>query len=177
MFDSGYPCVNLGKDHNNPFIDPPDFLYTCRHRFVTERKDVYLVEVKCFQPSIYIVEFYLRKDRFSRKREKYGKITNRGNAFKVISTCFKVMASVFQQDRLASFAFIGAASTTPFMEENEMETQRFRIYRYASLNLFDEILFEQLQNAEKSGYLILNNKADKPVVKAKVEVILGCELS
>ena len=159
MFDSSYDFINIGKTPGAPFIkqDYDNYTYIRRYKFKTER-ETYIVEIKCFKPSLYLVEFFLRKDKNNKKRSKYGKLTRNGKASKIISTCFRIMIEHLKKDEFASFAFIGSPTVNDNVEEPITLTQRFRIYRYASINLLGSISFEQAADEGTSCYLILNNK-------------------
>lgn len=173
MFNSHYRFVKLGTTPNQLRLEGGNLLCTYRYKFKTSDGIYYIVEVTQYESSLYMIEFYLREDKDNKTSYKYGRLTNQGNAFKIISTCFEIMSLHLQQDELASFAFIGSPGIANNIEEPMSCTQRFRIYRYAAINWFKEEEFEQTEDADRSAYLILNNKVDKQVLKLKANEILS----
>lgn len=172
MFDSFYPCISLGNHPRNPFVDDADFIKTDIYRFDTEKRK-FLVEVACYDNSIYIVEYYDRVDKNSKAFNRYGKLLGDENASKIIRTCFQLMLQYLDNDPLASFAFMGSPT---FIEGQQVElfqaTKRFRIYRFVAINLLGEDSFEQFEDENSSCYLIANNLSNKVFVRQRAGEIL-----
>lgn len=172
MFDRFYSFVNIGKTPFNPYVDEPGFECTLHYKFRTEHT-TYLVEIRRYVNSLYIVEFYLRTDKNNKKYSKYGKLTDEGRAPQIVRTCFNIMLKILKSDQKANFAFIGSPT---FHNDEQVEsietTRRFKIYRYVSINLLGEASFEQFGDTKTSCYLIANNLVDKLQIKKQASNIL-----
>ena len=87
-------------------------------------------------------------------------MTNEHKCAKVLSTCIRIMLSIYTKNPLASFGFLGAhivESETGY-EESKSVTKRFRVYRTAVVRLFGLETFTHLRDFQHSTYLMINNK-------------------
>jgi len=172
MFDSFYPCISLGCNYRNPFKDAADLLRTDIYRFDTENRE-FLVEVACYENSIYIVEYYERADKDNKSFERYGKLLGDVNAPRIIRTCFELMLDYLVENASASFAFMGAPTYVGGEQVEAFETtKRFKIYRYVAINLLGTESFEQFEDETSSCYLIANNLTNKEAVRQRAGEIL-----
>jgi hypothetical protein len=78
-------------------------------------------------------------------------MTGYNEARPVINTCIAIMEEVSSNNPCASFGFIGAN----MLNETEVDTKRFRVYRHFMATYFTENTFEHLFNAQKSAYIML----------------------
>jgi hypothetical protein len=109
----------------------------------------YWVWVEVYEHDLYAVKFHLKAHRNS--PNKYSIMTGLNEARPVINTCIKIMQEVSQMNGLASFGFIGANA----LNETEVNTKRFRVYRRFMATYFSEEIFEHYFNIRKSAYLLL----------------------
>lgn len=172
MFDQFYKFTSLGRTTTMPTIGE-SLKYTLHFKFATENNSRYFIYVQCYTDSLYIIEFFLRSDLKSKADSKYGKLTNKGNAAKIITTCFRVMIQLLQIDENASFAFMGSPTTKDDQIcESLNNTKRFRIYRFVSINLLGEQSFDQFGDEKTSCYLVANKRKDTEFIKYKASEIL-----
>ena len=130
--------------------------YFCPFR--TRSGDAYIAQVDKYMYHVYVVKFYLKKDRNTHDPEKrFQRQTNvgAGEAIRIIHTCFRVMLLVIKRDPLASCGFIG----TPKPAEDKVTTQRYRIYVQMMRNFFSAERFEHREFPEESAFILLNRKA------------------
>lgn len=172
MFDSFYEFINIGKTQSDPFVKDNGLLNRLHYKFKTET-NTYIIDVLCYKNSLYIIEFFLRKDKNNRKYSRYGKLTNEKKATQIVRTCFEVMLLILKTDMKASFAFIGSPTYQSNKQVELMDsTKRFKIYRYVSINLLGAQSFEQFGDENTSCYLIANNRIDKLLIKKQASNIL-----
>lgn len=118
----------------------------------------YWVWVEVYDYDLYAIKFHLKTHRNS--PNKYSIMTGLNEARPVINTCIKIMQEVTQANSSASFGFIGANA----LNEAEVNTKRFRVYRRFMATYFSEEIFEHYFNIRKSAYLLLRKSVlvDKP---------------
>lgn len=155
MFDSWYKFSKVGVDktHNKKYLKE-----VITYSFKSDR-NYYLVEVEAYTNHIYIVKFYLKKDK--QNPLKYHLLTNENKGSRIISTCIRIMFHIYQKNRLASFGFIGAntISKESGFEEPKQLTKRFRIYKMTMHALFGAETFTHYADNKHSAYLMVNNKS------------------
>ena len=71
-----------------------------------------------------------------------------------IRTCMAIMQEVAKNDPMASFGFIGANR----IDESEINTKRFRVYRRFMLTNFGNDEYLHQYNIAKSTYIMINRK-------------------
>jgi hypothetical protein len=120
----------------------------------------YLVNVEVYSYDIYIIKYFLKRNRDSRL--KYNLLTNEGKCIKIISTCVRIMLSIYKKNPKASFGFVGAPTEDPKTgyKEAKEATKRFRVYRATSLRLFGSDSFTHHRDIVNSTYLMISNKND-----------------
>lgn len=100
-------------------------------------------------------------------KDKYNIVLCDNDAFKVLNTVINICLYIFEHNENASFGFIGES------KENEKKgevTQRFRIYKYITINLFGNKRFKHYLNKEKNSYLLVNTcHQDCELIKNKAE--------
>ena len=151
----GYPFRFISQGP----LDPSGLLlemYLCPFR--TRSGEAYIAQVEKYAHHVYVVKFYLKRDRNTRDPEqRFQRQTNvgAGEAIRIIHTCFRVMLYVIERDPLASCGFIG----TPKPTEDKATTQRYRIYVQMMRNFFSATRFEHREFPAESAFLLLNRAA------------------
>ena len=106
MLDSSYPfyfVMNEKGDADNGILTVK--LYRFKS---TKSKITYIVRVEIYQNHVYAVKFYTKNSRHS--KNKYSLMTNTNEPRFIIHTCINIMLSIYKNDKMASFGFIGASS-------------------------------------------------------------------
>jgi len=172
MFDAPYKFYKTGETKRNPFTLSVNLVKTLHYRFDTEKNE-YHVDIKCYEHSLYLIEFFLRKDLKSKKEEKYGKLTNERKASGIVRTCFDIMLELLSKDKSASFAFIGSPTYKERQQtESAARTKRFILYRYATINLLGNESFEVFEDEYTSCFLAANKLCDLDLIKQEANAIL-----
>lgn len=122
MLESAYPflfIMNLKDEANQDGL-----LQVKLYRFKsTKSKITYIVRVEKYMYNIYAVKFYPKKYKDS--KNKYRIATNTFEPRRIINTCINIMLSIYKEDTMASFGFIGANG----LNENSTNcTKRYRVY-------------------------------------------------
>jgi len=99
VFDSHYPFhkVGVNKAHNQGYLKE-----IITYSFKTNR-NYYLVEVEVYALDIYVIKYFLKKDK--RNPVKYNILTYENRCSKIISTCIRIMLQIHDKNPLASFGF------------------------------------------------------------------------
>jgi hypothetical protein len=165
VFDTHYRFCQVGVDkaHNKKYLKEI-ITYSFRSG------NYYLVEVEVYSYDIYIVKYYLKKNKNNPLR--YNLLTNEQKCAKVISTCIRIMLSIYHKNPNASFGFLGAhiVKIDIGYEEPKNITKRFRVYRTAVVRLFGLETFTHHRDFEHSTYLMINNKnKDVDFIKEKAK--------
>lgn len=104
--------------------------------------------------NIYAVKFYPKKYKDS--KNKYRIATNTFEPRRIINTCINIMLSIYKEDTMASFGFIGANG----LNENSTNcTKRYRVYSKIMATYFSSERFYHKENKEKSAYMLINKKS------------------
>lgn len=153
MFDSSYKFSQVGsnKVYNQKYLKEV-ITYSFRSGHY------YLVEVEVYSFNIYIIKYYLKKNKSNPL--KFNLLTNERKCSRIIYTCINILYIIYQKNPFASFGFIGAY--TVIKEINYVEpkatTKRFRVYRDAIIRLFGIQTFSHFQDHEHSAYLMISNQ-------------------
>lgn len=163
MFENYYRFCKVGVDkaHNKKYLQEV-ITYSFRSG------NYYLVEVERYRYDIYIIKYYLKKNKSNPLR--FNLLTHEHKCAKVLSTCIRIMLSIYKSNPSASFGFLGAhivKTDASFVEEKKL-TKRFRVYRTAVVRLFGIETFTHHRDFDHSTYLMINNKnKDIELVKEK----------
>jgi hypothetical protein len=156
MFDKPYPFQPLGK--RETFIAEPT--QRTHYRFKASYR-TYFVTLEIFSYGVAAIKYCDVKDKDS--KNAYKKIFNDGDAFRVITTCLYIMLDYWKKNPNTSFAFYSVPrelQNTLLIEDiKNLEVYkkvRFRIYKYAMINLFSPTYFTQLTDEKNCIYLLLN---------------------
>jgi hypothetical protein len=167
MFDKPYQFQFLG-DRKTFLTEPSQKIH---YRFKAQHR-TYFVTLEIFSYGIAAIKYCDVKDKESKKA--YNKIFNDGDAFRVITTCLHIMLDYWKKNPTTSFAFYAVPrelqSTLLIKDAKRLETYkniRFRIYRYAMINLFAPTHFTQLTDNKNCLYVLLNKKQKKPKTTIK----------
>lgn len=162
MFNQFYRFDYLGSE-NTMEANP---IRIIRYRFAAKYRR-YLVTFEVYDFDIIAVKYCGMDDRYSANR--FEKIYNDSDAFRVISTCLSIMRVYWKQNPAVSFAFYAIPrkwkENFPEMPEKFVERYkkvRFNIYKYAMINLFSPQYFIQLRDPKNSFYVLLNRKQKRP---------------
>lgn len=153
MLKSAYPflfIMNLKDEANQDGL-----LQVKLYRFKsTKSKITYIVRVEKYMYNIYAVKFYPKKYKDS--KNKYRIATNTFEPRRIINTCINIMLSIYKEDTMASFGFIGANG----LNENSTNcTKRYRVYSKIMATYFSSERFYHKENKEKSAYMLINKKS------------------
>lgn len=143
MLESAYPflfIMNLKDEANQDGL-----LQVKLYRFKsTKSKITYIVRVEKYMYNIYAVKFYPKKYKDS--KNKYRIATNTFEPRRIINTCINIMLSIYKEDTMASFDFIGANG----LNENSTNcTKRYRVYSKIMATYFSSERFYHKENKEK----------------------------
>ena len=126
-------------------------LYTFKS---TKSKITYIVRVEMYKYNIYAVKFYPKQFRHS--KNKYRIATNTFEPRRIINTCINIMLSIYEENPMASFGFIGANG----LNENSTNcTKRYRVYSRIMATYFSSERFYHKENKAKSAYMLINKKS------------------
>lgn len=137
------------------------------YRFTSIKSGLdYIVRVEEYPNNMYAVKFYLKSH--SNSSRKYQLMTNTFEARTVINTCINIMLSVYDQNCMASFGFIGSNSDG----ESVSNTKRYRVYSKIIATYFSDKLFMHIENIDKSVYMLVNRRqlALNPTLVEDIEV-------
>ncbi|GGH03633.1 hypothetical protein [Mucilaginibacter phyllosphaerae] len=163
MFDKPYRFCKVGSDkaHNKKHLKEV-ITYSFRSGIY------YLVEVEVYTDDIYIIKYYLKKHK--NNPLKYNLLTGENKCSRIISTCIRIMLSIYTQNKQASFGFLGATIIKGDFEEAKQETKRFTVYKSAVIRLFGVETFTHHRDSEHSTYLMVNNRnKDIDAIKDKAK--------
>jgi hypothetical protein len=148
-----YPFRFVKKDIE-PWEGPQGFLmYRLLYSFKSPKShQTYWVWVEVYKHHFYAVKFHLKAHRHS--EYKYNLMTGLYEARQCIRTCMAIMQEVAKNDPMASFGFIGANR----IDESEVNTKRFRVYRRFMLTCFGNDEYLHQYNIAKSTYIMINRK-------------------
>lgn len=163
-----YPYRFVKKDIE-PWDGPQGFLL---HRLLYSFKSskthqTYWVWIEVYKLHFYAVKFHLKAHRHS--KYKYNLMTGLNEARQCIRTCMAIMEEVVKDDPKASFGFIGANK----LDETEVNTKRFRVYRRFMLTNFGNEEYLHKFNVAKSAYVLINRKQLAAQPKLLDEIVDG----
>lgn len=172
MFNKSYKWSKIGYERNGLFTGKDtEYKIFYTYKFKVENIE-YLSKIYAYGKNLFVVEFFLRKDKDSKKENKFGKLTHQHKASSIIFTCFDIMLSIMKENNLASFAFVGSSTVKDEILLEKECTKRFRIYRYASINLLGDKSFEQFGDEKTNCYLIANKFVNVDEVRILANEIL-----
>ena len=128
--------------------------------------------MELYNGSIYVIKYYAACHAAS--QHKYNLILNDERPAPIIRTCVDIMLRLYDVDPNASFGFIGSNSVNKkrkgrVVEEDKMNTQRFRIYQMVIFNFFGPKTFEHARSVKHSAYLLIN-RHQQPIEQFKQQV-------
>lgn len=148
MLESAYPFRFIQRDKG----DFSGLFYVLLYTFKsTKSKLVYMVRVEEYEYNIYAVKFYQKAHSLS--KNKYKLMTNTNEPRRIINTCINIMLSIYQENKRASFGFIGANG----FNEDISYTKRYRVYSRIIATYFSNKHFYHKENIGKSAYMLINN--------------------
>jgi len=162
----GYP---FRKSSVIPKRGDPALKATHIYTFTTRKKTRYIVNVDEYKLDVYIVKFFVKSHSSSKSR--YSLLTNERDARKIIYTCVEIGNSIYSNNNIASFGFVGSPISEEKRRENKLfNTKRFRVYKYFALFFFSPDNFEHTTNMNYSSYLLVNKKniASNPSLKKDI---------
>ncbi len=169
MFDKPYSFDYLGTKET--LLSDP--VKTVQYRFKAKHRK-YLVTLEVFSYGVVAIKYCDLKDKNSSQR--FNKIFNDNDAFRVITTCLYIMFDYWKKHPTTTFAFYAVPrkwndSLLQQKTFTDKQTEkfsdrykkvRFTIYKYAMENLFPPRHFIQLRDLKNSIYVLLNKKQKKP---------------
>lgn len=174
MFDEPYKFQYLGI--RNTLV--PDPTLKANYRFQAKNRR-YLVTFETYSFNVVAVKYCDIKDRNAGNR--YDKIFNDGDAFRVITTCLYTMLDFWKRNPQVTFSFYAVPRhlDTHLFEQMHLDEKQWRkfvdryrkvryaIYDYAMINLFPPRHFTPLRDRKNSVYLLMNKKQRKPKTTVK----------
>jgi hypothetical protein len=146
MFDKPYDYHFINKVETGL----PDPISKEFYRFKAKRR-TYFVTLELYSFGITAIKYCDIKNKNSRRA--YEKIFNDGDAFRVITTCIKIMWDYRKKNPKTSFAFYAVPRFAPKKETRV----RLNIYRYGMINIFKKNEFDHYQDVDNAIYLMLHN--------------------
>ena len=119
----------------------------------TKSNLAYIVRIELYAHNVYAVKFYPKC--FSNSPNRYRLVTNTFEPRRIINTCINIMLSIYNDDDVASFGFIGANGLD---EESTYSTKRYRVYSTLMATYFSDNDFYHKENKGKSSYMLINRK-------------------
>ena len=162
---TGYDFHLVHREKRNEEYLRTRYLYHFKNRF----NHTYIVEIEEYRYSTYAIKFYLKNHANSPNR--YNLLTGEGDAFRILSTCVNIIASILSEEESASFGFIGVPTFEEKEKQIEANNKRFRVYRQITQNRFSTDRFKHVTNVEKSTYVILNKRNKEPNILEKIEMM------
>lgn len=162
MLSSAYPFYLIQRDKG----DCNGLLHVFLYRFKSTKSNlVYIVRVEAYMYNIYAVKFYQKSHSLS--KDKYRIMTNTNEPRRIINTCINIMLSIYQNDKKASFGFVGANG----FNEDISCTKRYRVYSRIIATYFSDKHFYHKENIDKSAYMLINNAAldENPNLVGQIE--------
>ena len=146
-------------------------LSTRTYRFKTRLNRIYLAEVEYYRHDIFIIKFYLKNHRGSKRKFNLttksvgadGKAQYDGDGWRIITTCLRIMLAVRAKFPLMSCGFIGAE----LEGESKDCTKRFRVWSKVVLAFFDPEQYTHHSNSPQSAYFIECNANPEPDLLTK----------
>jgi hypothetical protein len=132
------------------------------YRFKAKRR-IYLVTIEEYSFGVHAIKYCGMKDR--KNKNAYRIVYNDDDGIRVISTCLKIMRTLWQANPEISFAFY--AVPKPAGLKNSQA--RYGIYEYAMTNLFPASHFRHYKDRQHLLYVLLNKKHKKK--KATIKAI------
>ena len=174
MFNKPYTFERAGGNATL-LPDPVKKLY---FRFKAKCRK-YFVTLEVFSTGMVAVKYCDIKERDAGNR--FDKIYNDGDAFRVITTCLYIMREYWQKNPTVSFTFyaIPREATNALINSKKLggkaaekfakryKKVRFTIYEYAMLNLFPPRHFIQIRDSKNFLYVLLNKRQAKPKTTLK----------
>lgn len=159
MFDKGY-------DYRKVQVDKPKsrdvFLIKHIFVFVSEHHKKYIVWLEEYPYNIFIIKFHLKCH--NKADDKYSRLTNFGDATKVLRTCIDIMVEMYKSNPYSSFGFMGAN----MVNEDIPENKRYRVYRAIMKNFFPTKNFWHNQNIHKNLYFLINKDNSELDLEQKI---------
>lgn len=162
MLQSAYKFSFIQKDKG----DSKGLLSILLYRFKSTKSNlVYIVKVEEYEHNIYAVKFYQKSHSLSKNR--YRIMTNTNEPRRIINTCINIMLTIYQENKKASFGFIGANG----LDEDVCYTKRYRVYSKIVATYFSDEHFYHKENIEKSAYMLINKIVlnDNPTLIKQIE--------
>ena len=147
----------------------------------------YILEVEHHPFDIYIIKFFQKNHRHSKKRYallntskflKRNKTNGAKNFLIILNTILKVIIDIYSRNKNASFGFIGAPTEhelDPKINQNNINsdgtvirTKRFNTYGIYVKRYFSPDQFEHIELETSSGYLI-KSKLNLKLTTDKIE--------
>jgi len=158
MFDPGlsYEYHRVG-DHSGLTTNRKHVEHLTIYQFRTESYP-YLIEVEQYPYQIYVFKFYRRIHK--KNKHRFNLMTNEGKCSRIVGTCFSIFLTIFENNPLASFGFLGSHTIdeAKHIIEPKNETRRFVVYRQAVQNYFGMETFTHFEDTGTSIYLSISNK-------------------
>jgi hypothetical protein len=156
----------------------------------------YLIECEEFECNFVAIKYFQKCDRDKPTNLKFGRLTNLGEATRVISTCIQAMLILAKQNPYYSFGFIGSPTYIDPIKAEEAaakdkaegkaegkaerikkkdvkidNTKRFRVYSYLMINSFAPINYQHVVDPSRSTYMIINRHIDESKSKKLNDLI------
>lgn len=163
MFNNPYPIINLGGE-KHVGKNPKESRY---YKFKTPHRS-YFVTLELFDFPLVAIKYCDLKDKNAKNR--YRKIFNDCDAFRVIATCLYIMLEYWKKYPRVNFVFHAAPrhfidkENVFNLTEEQLDSYskvRYSIYRYAMLNYFSYDDFTHVSDRGSGIYILMNKQQSK----------------
>lgn len=135
------------------------------YRFKSSKSNlVYIVRIEIYREHVYGVKFFLKQ--MVNSSRKYSHLTNTFEPRTIVYSVFDLMLSIYHDDPLASFMFIG----NPDENCSHNNTRRFRLYSRLVSNKISDRYFKHIDACKFSLYILANRlqMSDNPFFAEKL---------
>lgn len=168
MFESSPYDIKFIQKASSARSGGDAFSYALIYRFFTRRRLKYIIRLEVHEHNLYVLKYYASRDK--KKDDKYSRLTNHNDAYRILRTCLEVMLITLRNDDYASFGFTASSSIDGDKVEGKVANQRYRVYTELILRTIGPERFEHYSYKKVSSYLLINRKVgDINEYKSKVE--------
>jgi hypothetical protein len=149
-----YRKATSAKGQNNTFNKLTIYTFKSKHNIK------YIVNVEEYDYEVFIIKFHTKNATYSSR--KYSILTEKYDARRIIFTCIKIGLEIYNDNKNASFGFIGAPTLKEIKRVKKLEnTKRFKVYSNFATFFFSPDNFNHMTNKDYSSYLLINKNKVK----------------
>lgn len=152
MFDAGFTFSLIQQN----IFKKKELISESIFQFKTSKNKRYIVTVEEYPHHVFVPKFYPSTEKNNPNR--FAILTNEYEGTRIIRTIIDIMLLTYKNNPLASFAWLGIATSMKEKKEGKSFTQRYRIYKNVMLNFFDPNNWFHYDDYLTSTYLLINKK-------------------